>query len=114
MSSRGSPGSVADLQLRRADRRPGVADQALRALDRHAAGTPRLVNILAHKALLLAFGEGKTHAGYQHVRLAAWDTEDVQPKPKAWWWYGLASVSVLAAGYAMAAGSQWLAGWMAL
>lgn len=90
------------------------SELALRALARYSRGVPRLVNILAHKALLLAFGEGKAHAGYQHVRLAAWDTEDVQPKPRAWWWYGVVSVSVVAATCAMAAGSQWFAGWVTL
>lgn len=87
---------------------------ALRALAKYSRGVPRLVNILAHKALLLAFGEGKACAGYQHVRLAAWDTEDVQPKPKAWWWYGAATAMLALAGYAVAAGRQWLPAWTAL
>jgi MSHA biogenesis protein MshM len=48
---------------------------ALRALYRHSAGMPRLVNILAHKALLAAFGEGEQIVGRRHVRAAARDTE---------------------------------------
>uniref|UniRef100_A0A486XH73 MSHA biogenesis protein MshM n=1 Tax=Rheinheimera sp. BAL341 TaxID=1708203 RepID=A0A486XH73_9GAMM len=64
---------------------------ALFSLGRYSRGIPRLVNILAHKALLLAFGEGKPQAGLQHVRLAARDTEDVALANKHW----LAFTSVL-------------------
>lgn len=45
------------------------------ALFRHSNGMPRLVNILAHKALLAAFGEGAERVGYTHVLRAARDTE---------------------------------------
>jgi MSHA biogenesis protein MshM len=81
------------------------------ALSKYSRGIPRLLNILAHKALLLAFGEGKARAGYQHVRLAAFDTEDVQVKPTAWWWYGLSTGLLVFAGYAVTVGSQWWPGW---
>ena len=60
------------------------SNAALSSISRYSRGIPRLVNILAHKALLLAFGEGKAEAGYFHVRLAAIDTEDVSPKPWHW------------------------------
>jgi len=46
-------------------------------------GTPRLVNILAHKALLAAFGEGKANITTRHVRAAGKDTEGV--RPLHWW-----------------------------
>jgi len=45
------------------------------ALYRHSNGMPRLVNVLAHKALLAAFGQGAERVGYGHVRRAAADTE---------------------------------------
>ncbi len=48
---------------------------ALRALHRASGGTPRLVNILAHKALMAVFGEGRQMAKVRHVRLARNDTE---------------------------------------
>ena len=48
---------------------------ALRALHRASGGTPRLVNILAHKALMAVFGEGRQIAKVRHVRLARQDTE---------------------------------------
>lgn len=48
---------------------------ALSALYRHSGGRPRLVNILAHKGLLAAFGEGCDRIGLRHVRAAVRDTE---------------------------------------
>ncbi len=48
---------------------------ALRALHRASGGTPRLINILAHKSLLSVFGEGRQMAKMRHVRLARKDTE---------------------------------------
>ena len=73
------------------------------AICRYSRGIPRLVNVLAHKALLLAFGEGRAVVTAQHVRLAALDTEDVSPKPKSWWWYSLVAMTLLTAGVAVAA-----------
>jgi MSHA biogenesis protein MshM len=46
---------------------------------------PRLVNILAHKALLLVFGEGGRGASRGHVHLAALDTPAAAPA-YGWWW----------------------------
>jgi MSHA biogenesis protein MshM len=48
---------------------------ALGALFRHSGGMPRLVNILANKALLAAFGAGEERVRWRHVRAAARDTE---------------------------------------
>ena len=42
-----------------------------------ARGIPRLVNILAHKSLLLAFGEGAKNVSLVHCRTAIKDTDDV-------------------------------------
>lgn len=53
------------------------------ALYRGSAGIPRLVNILAHKALLAAFGEGKQMVKARHVRKAAKDTEGA--RSVGWW-----------------------------
>lgn len=58
---------------------------ALRALHRASRGVPRLVNILAHKALLLAFGEGGRCAVRRHVHAAAVDTPSAAPVG-GWWW----------------------------
>ena len=54
-----------------------------RLLFRLSSGTPRLVNVLAHKAMLLAYGEGKARVGRTHVTLAGRDTEGL---PALHWW----------------------------
>ena len=48
--------------------------RAQAALFKASAGVPRLVNILAHKAMMLAFGEGKPRISAAHVRAAVADT----------------------------------------
>lgn len=57
---------------------------ALKVLYRHTEGTPRLINILGHKSLMLAFGEGATQVLARHVKVAAKDTESAV-RPKSWW-----------------------------
>jgi MSHA biogenesis protein MshM len=57
---------------------------AARAIARYSGGVPRLVNVLAHKCLMLAFGENVHRVTLAHVQLAARDTPGVQP-PVAWW-----------------------------
>lgn len=49
---------------------------ANKALHFYSKGIPRLVNILAHKALLSAYGKGLKKIGFRQVQLAAQDTED--------------------------------------
>lgn len=51
---------------------------ALNLLYRHSRGIPRLVNILAHKGLMAAFGEGEAAVARRHVRAAADDTADAR------------------------------------
>lgn len=60
--------------------------QAVKALARHAKGTPRLVNILAHKSLLAAFGAGSQHVEVHHVKAAAQDTAGASPAKRWWPW----------------------------
>ena len=47
---------------------------AVKLLHEYSHGTPRLVNILAHKALMLGFGEGVGQIAARHVKAAAADT----------------------------------------
>jgi len=47
---------------------------AMDALYRASAGVPRMVNVLAHKAMLAAYGEGRHYVSAAHVRKAARDT----------------------------------------
>ncbi|WP_115720059.1 ExeA family protein [Gallaecimonas mangrovi] len=55
--------------------KPLFTRPALGALYRASHGVPRLVNILCHKALLLAFGKGLPRAGWRQMRMAIRDTE---------------------------------------
>jgi MSHA biogenesis protein MshM len=56
---------------------------AVRRIYEQSIGTPRLVNVLAHKCLLLAFGEGKSMVTGAHAVLAGRDTEGAHRT--AWW-----------------------------
>ncbi len=51
---------------------------AVAKLHRVTRGTPRLVNIIANKALMLAFGEGRQHVSARHIGAAAADTPEAQ------------------------------------
>jgi MSHA biogenesis protein MshM len=76
--------------------------RAIRELFEASGGVPRLVNILAHKALMLCYGEGKQQVGKHHVRLAARDTISIR-KPAMWPWLAAAGVlAVTAAGLTLA------------
>lgn len=58
---------------------------AIRALHRASVGTPRVLNILAHKAMMSVFGEGGQQVLPRHVRLAVDDTEGVRlPRWRFW------------------------------
>jgi len=50
---------------------------AVKLLTKASLGTPRLVNILGHKAMLCAYGKGDRRIGASHVQLAVKDTEGV-------------------------------------
>lgn len=52
---------------------------AVKCLYRASLGVPRLVNVLAHKSLMAAFGEGARTITACHVRAAIADTESVAP-----------------------------------
>ena len=52
--------------------------RAVGKMHRITGGTPRLVNIVAHKAMMLAFGDGRQQVLAKHVRDAAADTPEVR------------------------------------
>ncbi len=62
---------------------PLFSSRAMKTLHRASGGTPRVVNILAHKALLVVFGEGGDSVQPRHVRAAARDGHDARR-----WWFG--------------------------
>ncbi|OQY18106.1 MAG: AAA family ATPase [Desulfobacteraceae bacterium 4572_35.1] len=57
---------------------------AQRQLYRAARGIPRLVNILAHKSLMAAYGRGATRIGRRQVKQAIADTDDVSCSTRQW------------------------------
>lgn len=64
---------------------PLFAAGAVAALHRSSDGVPRLVNVLAHKAMLAAYGEGARCVQRRHVREAVTDTPAATPLSR-WWW----------------------------
>ena len=59
--------------------------RATSLLHKASGGMPRLVNILAHKAMLSVFGEGRHQVERRDVRIAADDTPAIVPL-RPWWW----------------------------
>lgn len=59
--------------------------RAVTALYRASGGVPRLLNVLAHKSLIVAFGKGAPRVDTRHVRRASADTEGVRYR-HAWGW----------------------------
>jgi len=54
------------------------SSRAVKRLFKLSHGVPRLINILAHKSLMAAFGEGASTVEIHHVQLAAQDTESTR------------------------------------
>jgi len=73
---------------------PRAAAQIYRA----TRGVPRLVNIVAHKSLLLAYGEGSHAVLPRHVRAAAKDTPAARGRRHAWWWGVVPTLAAAAVG----------------
>ncbi|MCK8132719.1 ExeA family protein [Pseudoalteromonas sp. 2CM28B] len=62
---------------------------------RASRGIPRLVNILCHKVLLQAYGEGLNKVTPRHIHLAIADTEDCKKHhANHYWAYSLLAISV--------------------
>ncbi len=57
---------------------------ALKHLHQASRGVPRLINILAHKAMMLSYGLGKPSVGSHQVRVAADDTPAARPIKTIW------------------------------
>ncbi len=55
----------------------------VRSLHRASRGTPRVLNVLAHKSLLVAFSEGRHVVSRSDVRRAVADTEGA--RSPGWW-----------------------------
>ncbi len=68
-----------------------------------SAGVPRVVNVIAHKALMLAYGKGRPRVGWREMRAAARDTlaAGTLNRTARWSLFALAAlgVSAVAAGW---------------
>jgi MSHA biogenesis protein MshM len=64
---------------------PLFAAAALKHLCRASRGVPRLINVIAHKALLVAYGEGARMVLDRHVQAAVLDTPSANQRGR-WWW----------------------------
>ncbi len=73
---------------------------AAAALARYSRGVPRLLNILAHKCLLLAYGENVHRVRPRHVELAARDTPGTAAPALRWWQRGWRALRGRGAAYA--------------
>lgn len=74
------------LQVSRYRGAPLFAGRAMRLLWRASRGIPRLINILAQKCLMLAYGQGVRQIDSRLVRLAIRDTDDASRfAPRHWW-----------------------------
>lgn len=58
---------------------PVFEDGALKLMKKTTEGIPRLINIIAQKALFSAFGGGATSVSADHIRAAIKDTEGAKP-----------------------------------
>ena len=65
-----------------------------------SGGVPRVLNILAHKSLMSAYGKGQNFVDKQHVKAAVEDTEGVNKLVWAHWLFSwLVIVSLIPAGW---------------
>jgi MSHA biogenesis protein MshM len=71
-------------------------ERAIRKLHRTSGGIPRLANILAHKAMLVAFGQGTRDITPKHVKAASDDTlASTLRKPNRLWPLGALTLSIV-------------------
>ena len=60
------------------------SDSAVASVYRAGNGIPRLINILSHKAMMAAFGEGSDRVRQKHVTAAIRDTLEAQQPTQGW------------------------------
>lgn len=70
---------------------------AVRCIHRASGGIPRLINILAHKTLLLAYGRGAREVHWLDAYRAMRDTPATARRTRAWFGLGMAGMVALVA-----------------
>ena len=78
---------------------PVFSAAAVRVIHGASHGVPRLVNILANKAMMLAFGEGGRKVESRHARAAVSDTPAAFSLMPAWIWLALACLCGIGLGW---------------
>lgn len=63
---------------------------AVGAIYHASRGVPRLINILANKAMMLAYGRGSRRVGWSEARAAVSDTPAAFSRIPRWFWFTLA------------------------
>ena len=84
--------------------------RAIHELGKASKGIPRLINILCHKSLLVAYGRGDTKVNHLHARRAIEDTEDIRidknfgaPARRGSNWLAMVTVAAAASGLTLLA-----------
>lgn len=77
------------------------APAAVGRIYRASRGVPRLINILANKAMMLAYGEGTRNVTADHARAATADTPASFMPSRAWLWLALVCVAFSSLGWAV-------------
>ena len=77
------------------------APSAATRIHRASRGVPRLVNILANKAMMLAYGEGVRKVTGGHALAATVDTPASFALSRAWVWLALACAAFSSIGWIM-------------
>lgn len=85
-----------------------LSKRAMDAVYRYSGGIPRLINIICHKALLCAYGEGARQVSHRHVKAAIADMDEVRNERPGMsgalstlfgrWLYGVAALLIIVAG----------------
>lgn len=71
---------------------------AVRLLAQASGGVPRLLNVISHKALMAAYGEGTRQVTRAHMARAVLDTSESRPAGRraargVWLWLGLGAMA---------------------
>ncbi len=75
--------------------RPIFTRFAIIALHRASGGIPRLINILAHKALMTSFGAGQSAVHARQIVMAANDTESAHKIAYYWPYFAILLVAIV-------------------
>jgi len=93
------------LQVAAGTSRDVFSSTALRRVHRYTKGTPRLINILCDRALLLGYAEGEDRVSARSIKEASRELANVRRR-RPWRWVA-AAVAIVALGTASVFGWRW-------